>query len=133
MQPNESFSGEKDGDRGAPTRLFWSICLLGWAALLTITASSMFVVGFLPFGRAVQAALTLWGPYALMTPLVFLMARRFPLNQGRWRSNIWVHLLSSLLFVAVCEGASAGLNNLLKPTMDVEVAEHAPGDFPPPG
>lgn len=131
MQINDTFSGEKDEDRGAQTRLLWFICLLGWVTLLTLTAGSMYVAGFLPFGLAVQAALALWGPYALMTPVVFLIVRRFPLNQGRWRANIWVHLLSSILFVAACEAASTGLKNLLQPIVAAEMAGRATGDFGP--
>ena len=86
------------------TRLFWIICLLGWAAMLTVTASSLFVAGFRPFRLVVEMTLALWLPYVAFTPVVFLLVRRFPITAASWRSAIFIHLLASIIFVVVCEG-----------------------------
>ena len=105
------------------TRLFWIICLLGWTALLVITASSIHVAGFRPFGLVVQMTLALWLPYGLLTPLVFLTVRRYPITFATWRSTIGIHLLASLVFVIVCQGVFLGVMKAIEPAMEKSFKE----------
>jgi signal transduction histidine kinase len=104
-------------------RLFWFICLVGWLAVVAVTSSFISVVATLPFYVALQLALGFWGFYALATPLVLWLARRFPLNRSSWRSNIWVHLVGTVLFVVVCEGGFLGMIHLFEPRAAVEMNE----------
>lgn len=111
------------GGHAAANRLFWTACFLGWCALVTVTASSFFVLQQLPFLLALQMACIFWGPYALATPLVLGLARRFPLKRTSWRSNIWVHILAAVTFVVVCESSFAGLVRLSQPQVTRALAE----------
>jgi signal transduction histidine kinase len=104
-------------------KLFWTACFLGWCALVTVTASSISVFQLFPFWIALQMAFILWGPYALATPFVLWVARRFPLSRVSWRPNIWVHILAALLFVGVCESSFAGLVRLLRPQVAAVLEE----------
>ena len=103
--------------------LFWSICFVGWSALVTVTASFLSVVTTLPFRFALQLALGFWGFYALATPLVLWLAHHFPLNRKSWRSNLWVHLVGTILFVALCEGGFLGMIHLFEPRAAAEMNE----------
>jgi signal transduction histidine kinase len=105
------------------TRLFWIICLLGWAAMLTVTASSLFVAGFRPFRLVVEMTLALWLPYVAFTPLVFMLVRRFPITSASWRSAIFIHLLASIIFVVVCEGVFLCAVSVLGPAVQKSYAE----------
>jgi signal transduction histidine kinase len=96
-------------------RLFLSACLLGWCALVIVTASFMPVVRSLTLPFALGFALGFWGFYLLATPAVLWLARRFPLTRETWRAHIWVHLLSTLLFVAFCDGGFGVVVYLLEP------------------
>ena len=50
-----------------------------------------------PWGRALYVQMS-WGYlWALATPLVLWLARRFPLEKQRWRRSVLVHLLASTL------------------------------------
>ncbi len=121
MQPLDDIDGTQAERR--LKRLFWSICLIGWLAVVAVTASFISAVATLPFYFALQLALGFWGFYALATPLVLWLARRFPLNGHSWRSNLWVHLVGTLMFVAVCEGGFMGMIHLFEPRAAVEMNE----------
>ena len=110
------------------TRLFWIICLLGWAAMLTVTASSLFVAGFRPFRLVIEMTLALWLPYVALTPLVFLLVRRFPITSASWRSAIFIHLLASIIFVFVCEGVFLCEVSVLGPQVQKSYAENQAAD-----
>ena len=110
--------------RARATRLFWIICLLGWAAMLTVTASSLFVAGFRPFRLVVEMTLALWLPYVAFTPIVFLLVRRFPITAASWRSAIFIHLLASIIFVVVCEGFFLCEVSVLGPAVQKSYAEN---------
>ncbi len=106
------------------TRLFWIICLLGWAAMLTVTASSLFVAGFRPFRLVVEMTLALWLAYVAFTPVVFLLVRRFPITSASWRSAIFIHLLASIVFVVVCEGVFLCEVSVLGPEVQKSYADN---------
>jgi signal transduction histidine kinase len=106
------------------TRLFWIICLLGWAAMLTVTASSLFVAGFRPLRLVGEMTLALWLPYVALTPLVFLLVRRFPITSAKWRSAIFIHLLASIIFVVVCEGVFLCEVRVLGPAVQKSYAQN---------
>jgi two-component system, LytTR family, sensor kinase len=56
-----------------------------------------------------------WLLYAALTPLVFLMARRFPLHRGRLLRSVPVHLTASLGACVLWAGSGIFLRWLLLP------------------
>ncbi|HET8772348.1 MAG TPA: histidine kinase [Thermoanaerobaculia bacterium] len=56
-----------------------------------------------------------WLLYALLTPFVFLIARRWPLSRPRLVQHAALHLVFSLLFCAAWAGAGTVLRVLLEP------------------
>ena len=46
-----------------------------------------------------------WFLYGALTPLVFLLARRFPLRRGRLAGNVPIHFLAALLLCVLWAGA----------------------------
>jgi two-component sensor histidine kinase len=56
-----------------------------------------------------------WFLYAFLTPAVFAVSRRWPLERPRLASRIAIHLLVALLFCAVWAGAGTLLRALLMP------------------
>lgn len=66
-----------------------------------------------------------WLLYALLTPFVFLIARRWPLSRPRLAQHAALHLVFSLLFCAAWAGAGTVLRVLLEPkSMDAGPAIH---------
>jgi two-component system, LytTR family, sensor kinase len=66
-----------------------------------------------------------WLLYALLTPFVFLIARRWPIARPYLATRIPLHLLFSLLFCAAWAGAGTVLRMLLEPkSMDAGPAIH---------
>ena len=121
MQPIDDIDGTQAERR--LKRLFWSICLIGWIALVAGTTSFISAAATLQFYSALQLALGFWGFYALATPLALWLARRFPLNRKSWRSNLWIHLAGTLIFVALCEGGFWGMVHLFEPRAAAEMKE----------
>jgi two-component system LytT family sensor kinase len=56
-----------------------------------------------------------WLPWALATPLVIQLARRFPVTRGTNMRTVGVHLLAFVVLSAVAEGWSAMLQVLVNP------------------
>ena len=66
-----------------------------------------------------------WLLYALLTPFVFLLARRWPISRPRVVRHAALHLAFSLLFCAAWAGAGTVLRMLLDPkAMDAGPAIH---------
>lgn len=56
-----------------------------------------------------------WLPWALATPLVIQLARRFPVTRGTNMRTVGMHLLAFVVLSAVAEGWSAMLQVLVNP------------------
>jgi two-component system, LytTR family, sensor kinase len=83
----------------------WLGVFAGWTALALFFAASTSLT-YRSTGRPanwslnVQRALAEWWLWALLTPLVFALARRFPLQGPRWPRNLAVHAASGLVVAA---------------------------------
>lgn len=93
--------------RRPPVWLFVSAAWLGPAILAAFQA---YVQGRLGNWQTVTWQVLLWEAgdwliYAFLTPAVFWVARRFPLERGRIARRIPVHLLASILLCAAWAGA----------------------------
>jgi signal transduction histidine kinase len=66
-----------------------------------------------------------WLLYALLTPFVFLLAKRWPIARPHLATRIPLHLVFSLLFCAAWAGAGTVLRMLLEPkSLDGGLAIH---------
>jgi len=66
-----------------------------------------------------------WLLYALLTPFVFLVAKRWPISRPHLASHAALHLVFSLLFCAAWAGAGTVLRMVLEPkSMDAGPALH---------
>jgi|SRR5262245_22111065 len=91
----------------------WHLVLAGWFGLWTLLAlfdASQSYLLFhhfvpplpdyppMPPGEIVTLSLADWYGWALLAPLLVWLARRFPLDQRRWRVSLVVMVLLSLVF-----------------------------------
>jgi two-component system, LytTR family, sensor kinase len=80
---------------------FWGLVWAGWTALAVLFASSTSLT-YLSTGRpanwSVTGARSLaeWWLWALLTPLVVWLARRFPVHGPRWKRSLAVHTMAGL-------------------------------------
>ena len=80
----------------------WLAVWTGWTALALFFAVSTSLT-YRSTGRpanwtlTIERALTEWWLWALLTPLVVFLARRFPLHRDRWRRHTAVHVILSLV------------------------------------
>ncbi len=65
------------------------------------------------WGRALAPALTSWYLWALLVPLIFLFARRFPVEKGRRLTSLIVHLLGGITFSILYSALDAGIGQFL--------------------
>ena len=87
-------------------RRVWS---LAFAVTTPVAFSSVAFVYFgmraagkpLTFGSVLVSTLPDWYLWAMLTPLVFWLGRRFPLERDRWPHNAVVHLMTGTAIVLV--------------------------------
>ena len=60
-----------------------------------------------PLARVDPAHAASWVIIALLTPAVLYLARRFPIDRGRWRVSLAVHLLGATAFAFAHLGGTA--------------------------
>lgn len=75
----------------------WLLVAAGWAVFAIFFASEgvvsrAYAAKPLQLGQALTAWLLCAASWFLLTPLVLLLARRFPLERGAWRVRLLVHL-----------------------------------------
>ncbi len=56
-----------------------------------------------PWYSGVRPGLTMWLPWAVLTPLIFLLVSRLPIDRQRWKLAVPVHLLCCLATVLLCQ------------------------------
>jgi two-component system LytT family sensor kinase len=75
-----------------PLVIGWLFSLLGWG-LVAFVLGVNFVGGTdIPWTHALHAAIRDQLPWALLTPLVFRFANRFPIDRPNWRKTLLPHL-----------------------------------------
>ena len=97
------------------TGFYVRLLLFGWLALLVVASTAIYAGGFRPLGLVVEMAAGMLLPPALLSPLVFWVTNRWPINVTAWRSQVWKHLLASLVFVAASEIISSAMLVDLQP------------------
>ncbi|MEE9207631.1 MAG: histidine kinase [Gemmatimonadota bacterium] len=65
------------------------------------------------WGRALAPALTSWYLWALLVPLIFLLARRFPVEKGQRLTSLLIHMLGGVVFSILYSALDAGIGQFL--------------------
>ena len=92
---------------------FWSIPALISASQISTRLTSQ---GLEPsWLRLLGLQLCVWYPWALVTPLVFGLARRFPFSRARWWRPLAVHVAASVAVAALYQLYTLGLELILRP------------------
>jgi two-component sensor histidine kinase len=115
-----------------PMARAWILSFLCWgivACSLGIEAAARTQNAWL---GAVRPGITEWLPWALVSPLIFLLVKRLPIDRQRWRLAIPVHLLCCLLTVVLCQWWKLLVDTTLIPLPTSWTAEMPPPP-PPPG
>jgi two-component sensor histidine kinase len=72
-----------------------------WAALTFAFAALLVLVSPLSWSDALGISAVNWIPWVALTPLIFWVARRFPLERGRLLRSVPVHVVASLVCVSI--------------------------------
>jgi two-component system, LytTR family, sensor kinase len=87
--------------------------VIGLAAFCAVVEASQNYIGSINFGRpvpwreSIRRTLPSWVIIALLTPAVLYLARRFPIDRGRWRVSLAVHLVGATAFALAHLGGIA--------------------------
>ena len=98
-----------------PQRTRWAAAavVIGLALFCAIVEASQNYIGQINFGKPVQyresirRTLPSWAIIALLTPGALYLARRFPIERGRWRGAIAPHLVGAAMFALAHLGGTA--------------------------
>lgn len=102
--------------------------VLAWTALGTISASQAVITYTLqgdepPLFLIFKLTMPIWYTWALLTPVIFLAARRFPLAGVGWATRLPVHLGLNLTMLFVSGGIVIGVRTYLGfPVSNVQAA-----------
>jgi hypothetical protein len=72
-----------------------------WAALTFAFAALLVLVSPLEWADALGVSAVNWIPWVALTPLIFWLAGRFPLERGRLLRSVPVHLVAALLCTVI--------------------------------
>ena len=91
----------------APSRSLRPLALFAlqaalWATLSFAFAALLVLVGSFEWSAALGIAAVNWLPWAALTPFIFWLARKFPLERGRLLQSVPVHLVAGLACTLVC-------------------------------
>ena len=78
-----------------------------WAALSFAFAALLVLIGSFDWPNALGIATVNWLPWAALTPLIFWLSHRFPLERGRLLRSVPVHLVAGVACTALCLWISA--------------------------
>ena len=91
----------------APSRSLRPLALFAlqaalWATLSFAFAALLVLVGSFEWSAALGIAAVNWLPWAALTPFIFWLARKFPLERGRLLQSVPVHLVAGLVCTLLC-------------------------------
>ncbi|MGH9703014.1 MAG: sensor histidine kinase [Candidatus Acidiferrales bacterium] len=81
--------------------LRWFLIFLGWTAIGLFFTSQSYITykyagGRVLLGVILKLQMGEWYAWGLIAPLLVWLARRFPLERGRWARNLPVHIAASV-------------------------------------
>lgn len=123
--------------RGPRGSVFWSIAYLSaFGCALLMTAILLYGSGWFTIPLASRVAFLIWAPYTLTIPLVWRLAREFPLTDRRKWRNLLIHVGATIGFVMLCEVIHRGMATTIwppRPRLDgFESPRFPPGFMRPP-
>ncbi len=86
-----------------------------WVALSFSFAALLVLAGPFDWTGAVGISAVNWLPWAALTPIIFWLSRRFPLERGRLLRSVPVHLIAGLACTALCLWISASVFPIGRP------------------
>jgi sensor histidine kinase YesM len=97
---------------------FW-VALLGAATLIGVLEGAQVYAGYAASGRLIAwsrafgSTMPSWYALAALLPGIIWMAGRFPLEPGRWRWALPLHLVAAVLFAVLHIAASTWLSDFV--------------------
>ena len=108
-----------------PLARTWILSFLCWgivACSLGIEATSRTRDLWL---SAIRPGISDWLPWAVLTPLIFLLVSRLPIDRQRWRVALPVHIVCGITTVLFCQWWKAAVDHAMRATPATVAA--APG------
>ncbi len=102
------------------TVLWWALAVatpLGWSSVAFVYFGMLAMGRPLSFSHALVAGLQDWYPWALLTPLIFALGRRFRLERRGWVRNAIIHLICGSVIALVDLAAVTAINQYFGPTV----------------
>ena len=102
------------------TILWWALAVatpLGWSSVAFVYFGMMAMGRPLSFSHALVAGLQDWYPWALLTPLIFFLGRRFRLERKGWVRAAAIHLVCGSLIALIDLAAVTAINQTFGPTV----------------
>lgn len=78
------------------------LTLLGWSVFISIISTQHVVSGAFAWADAVQMALHQWLPWAVLSPFVFWLTLRFPIERQAWWLRVPLHIAAGAVALAAC-------------------------------
>lgn len=109
--------------------------IAGWLVVVTISTVQMQLAANFSWIDAIKDAIVHWGPWLLLTPIIFLIVRFYSFQKDQRFQSVAVHLFSSFLIILLAETISS---EVLSPILKVErrrpthLENRGNGPFPPP-
>src|SRR5215469_6450967 len=87
--------------------VLWSLCFGVWCLLVLAFAGQLIVAHPvsqppMPLGQALSLSVIEWSAWALLAPLVAVLALRFPLERQTLALNLPVHVVACGVAVVLC-------------------------------
>lgn len=79
----------------------WLLSFLAFGLLAFLLVGNFAWTTTMPWTDALRMAARDWLPWAVMTPLIFRLVQRLPLERGRWKIGVPVYLLCGIATVAL--------------------------------
>jgi hypothetical protein len=114
--------------------VLWGLVLGLWCLLMVAFTGQLVFTGGLTWKLAFQAALHDWVPWAILAPGVVWLAYRFPLELGKLKWTVPIHVAACLLALVLCELIARPIPTPLGPPLPLRAGQlngPLPGDLPP--
>ncbi len=86
-----------------------------WTTLTFAFAALLVLAGPFEWTEALGVSAVNWLPWAALTPAIFWLSRRFPLERGRLLRSVPLHLLAGVACTALCLWISAVAFPMMRP------------------
>lgn len=80
----------------------WLLSFLGWGILASLLVGQFAFAVNMPWVEALRIAGRDWLPWAIVTPPIFWLVARLPLERERWKVALPVNIACALVTIAFC-------------------------------